>query len=78
MARAIRPIHSMLDGDTVFCLASSRKPVVLDPMRWLFAFNTLLAGAADVFANACLNAMLTATGRGQWRSYTELAPSASG
>lgn len=78
MARAIRPIHSMLDGDTVFCLASSRKPVVLDPMRWLFAFNTLLAGAADVFANACLNAMLTASGRGQWRSYTELAPSASG
>ena len=42
MARAIRPIHSMVDGDTVFCLASSRRPVAEDPMRSLFAFNTLL------------------------------------
>jgi L-aminopeptidase/D-esterase-like protein len=78
MARAIRPIHSMLDGDTVFCLASSHRPVALDPMHWLFSFNTLLAGAADVFADACLDAMLTATGRGAWKSYTELAPSAVG
>jgi putative pantetheine hydrolase len=78
MARAIRPIHSMLDGDTVFCLASSRRPVILDPPHWLFAFNTLLAGAADVFAEACLDAMLAATGRGAWKSYIELAPSAVG
>jgi L-aminopeptidase/D-esterase-like protein len=78
MARAIRPIHSMLDGDTVFCLASSHRPVVLDPPHWLFAFNTLLAGAADVFTEACLDAMLAATGRGAWKSYTELAPSAVG
>jgi len=78
MARAIRPIHSMLDGDTVFCLASSHRPVALEPMQWLFAFNTLLAGAADVFADACLDAMLAATGRGAWKSYTELAPSAVG
>ena len=75
MARAIRPIHSMVDGDTVFCLASSRRPVAEDPMRSLFAFNTLLAAAADVFADACLDAMLAATGRGSWKSYTELAPS---
>jgi L-aminopeptidase/D-esterase-like protein len=78
MARAIRPIHSMLDGDTVFCLASSHRPVVLDPPHWLFAFNTLLAGVADVFTEACLDAMLAATGRGVWKSYTELAPSVVG
>lgn len=78
MARAIRPIHSMLDGDTVFCLASSRRPVAEDPIRWLFAFNTLLAAAADLFTDACLDAMLAATGRGYWRSYTDLAPSAVG
>jgi L-aminopeptidase/D-esterase-like protein len=75
MARAIRPIHSMLDGDTVFCLASAHRPVVLDPPHWLFAFNTLLAGVADVFTEACLDAMLAATDRGVWKSYTELAPS---
>jgi L-aminopeptidase/D-esterase-like protein len=78
MARAIRPIHSMLDGDTVFCLASSRRPVAEDPIRWLFAFNTLLAAAADLFTDACLDAMLAANGRGYWRSYTDLAPSAVG
>jgi L-aminopeptidase/D-esterase-like protein len=78
MARAIKPIHSMLDGDTVFCLASSRRAVALDPVHWLFAFNTLLAAAAEVFTDACLDAMLAATGRGPWKSYSELAPSAVG
>jgi L-aminopeptidase/D-esterase-like protein len=78
MARAIRPIHSMLDGDTVFCLASSRRPVAEDPIHWLFAFNTLLAAAADTFTDACLDAMLAATGRGYWRSYADLAPTVVG
>jgi L-aminopeptidase/D-esterase-like protein len=75
MARAIRPIHSMVDGDTVFCLASERRSVAEDPMRALFAFNTLLAAAADVFTDACLDAMLAARERGSWKSYADLAPS---
>lgn len=28
LARAIRPVHTMYDGDTMFCLASGRRPVV--------------------------------------------------
>ena len=78
MARAIRPIHSMVDGDTVFCLASSHRPMAEDPMRSLFAFNTLLAAAADVFTDACLDAMLAARGRCSLMSYTDLAPSVLG
>jgi L-aminopeptidase/D-esterase-like protein len=78
MARAIRPVHSMFDGDTVFCLASSRRPVAEDEIRSLLAFNALLAAAADVFADACLDGILSATGRGSWRSYTDLAPSIVG
>jgi L-aminopeptidase/D-esterase-like protein len=78
LARAIRPVHSMFDGDTVFCLASSRRPLAEDQIRSLFAFNTLLAAAAEVFADACLDAMLTATQRGSWKSYTDLAPSVRG
>jgi L-aminopeptidase/D-esterase-like protein len=78
MARAIRPVHSMFDGDTVFCLASSRRAVAEDQIRSLFAFNALLAAAADVFADACLDGILAATGRGAWKSYTELAPSVVG
>jgi L-aminopeptidase/D-esterase-like protein len=78
MARAIRPVHSMFDGDTVFCLASSRRPIVEDPIYSLLAFNALLAAAADVFADACLAGILSATGRGSWKSYADLAPSAVG
>ena len=47
-------------------------------IRSLFAFNALLAAAADVFADACLDGVLAATGRGAWQSYTELAPSVAG
>jgi L-aminopeptidase/D-esterase-like protein len=78
MARAIRPVHSMFDGDTIFCLASSHRGVAEDQIRSLFAFNALLAAAADVFADACLDGILAATGRGVWQSYTELAPSVAG
>ena len=78
MARAIRPVHSMFDGDTVFCLASSRRPVAEDQIRSLLAFNALLAAAADVFADACLDGILSATGRGSWKSYPDLAPSVVG
>ena len=27
MARAIRPVHTVYDGDTMFCMASGVKPV---------------------------------------------------
>ena len=76
MARAIRPVHSMLDGDTVFCLASGRRPANPEPFPALVEFNRLLAAAADVFTDACLDAILSATGRGHRSSYAELAPSA--
>jgi L-aminopeptidase/D-esterase-like protein len=75
MARAIRPVHSMFDGDTVFCLASSHRLLAEDQIQTVFAFNALLAAAADVFADACLAGIVSAAGRGSWSSYTELAPS---
>ena len=42
LARAIRPVHSMTDGDTIFCLASGRVPAPADPRAALAAFNALL------------------------------------
>ncbi len=80
LARAITPVHSMSDGDTVFCLASGRRPLAVDAQAgWagtVPAFNALLEAAAEVFTAACLDALLQAQGRGPWRSYAELAPSA--
>ena len=75
MARAVRPLHSMLDGDTVFCLASQRRPLPTDPYEQLFAFNDVLAVAADVFTDACFRAVTSAGSRGEWASWSELAPS---
>jgi L-aminopeptidase/D-esterase-like protein len=72
LARAIRPAHSMNDGDTIFCLASARRPQSSDPVAAVRRFNRLLEAGADMFAAACLNAVVSATGRGEWRSYAEL------
>jgi L-aminopeptidase/D-esterase-like protein len=78
MARAVQPVHSMFDGDAVFCLASSRRQLAEDQLQSLLAFNALLAGAAEVFADACLDGIVSATGRASWKSYADLAPSALG
>ncbi|HET9870986.1 MAG TPA: P1 family peptidase [Propionibacteriaceae bacterium] len=78
MARAIAPVHSMIDGDTVFCLASGHRPPSQGAVPALHAFNALLAGAADLFTDACLNAIITADSRAGWSNYATLAPSAAG
>jgi L-aminopeptidase/D-esterase-like protein len=75
MARAIVPVHSMFDGDTVFGLASGRRPLGDDPRHALAQFNRLLAAAAEIFAEACLDAVTAAQGRGGWPGYLDLAPS---
>jgi L-aminopeptidase/D-esterase-like protein len=77
LARAVRPVHSMSDGDTIFCLASGRRPATTDPLQALMGFNALLAAAADVFTAACLDAVLSASSRGPFASYADLAPSAT-
>jgi putative pantetheine hydrolase len=75
MARGIRPVHTMFDGDTVFTLATGdRTPP--DPL----GFHALLDAAGDCFTRAIGHAMLSAetvrTPAGTWRSYREAFPSA--
>ncbi|HZW45870.1 MAG TPA: P1 family peptidase, partial [Dermatophilaceae bacterium] len=72
---AIRPVHTMFDGDTVFTLATGdgKSP---DPL----AFHALLDAAGDCFTRAIGRAMLAAesveTPAGRWRSYRDAFPSA--
>lgn len=72
MARAIRPAHTMFDGDTVFGLATGAPSSILGPE----ALNPYLAGAADCFSRAVAHAMLaaatTTTRAGSWRSYSDV------
>lgn len=70
LARAIRPAHTMLDGDTVFALAGGAD----GPVR-LEVFQVLLGAAADAFSRAVAHAMLAATGRPDAPSYLAVFPS---
>lgn len=75
MARAIRPAHSITDGDTIFALATG--PVHLpdtDGPDRVVAFNALLRAAADVFSAACTHAIISATTVGSAPAWRDLCP----
>ncbi len=59
LARAIRPVHLMTDGDTVFALATAGR--TLDPADPT-ALNDLLAAGAEAVARAIVKAVRAATG----------------
>ncbi|WP_203336878.1 P1 family peptidase [Nocardioides limicola] len=75
LARAIRPVHTMFDGDTLFTMATGAGPAP-DPM----VFHGLLEEAADCVTRAVARAMLaaqsTSTDWGEMRSYSAAFPSA--
>jgi L-aminopeptidase/D-esterase-like protein len=54
LARAIRPVHTMSDGDTLFALATG--------MSGGLDFNVLCTMAGEVVARACVNAVRAARG----------------
>ncbi len=83
LARAIRPVHSMFDGDTIFCLSTGQHTIAAASQPGLRrtdtrpgAVNTLLAAAADCFALACTRAVIEARSIGGAPSYRDLCPSA--
>jgi putative pantetheine hydrolase len=80
LARAIRPVHTMLDGDTIFTLATERRPA-----PDLMQFHQLLELAGDCVTRAVVHAVLRAHSvdtpgqppvGGRIRSYREAFPSA--
>jgi L-aminopeptidase/D-esterase-like protein len=83
LARAIRPSHLLVDGDTIFGLAtgavglpSARTGIVRTDGSRVVGLNALFAAAADVFAQACADAILTATSTAAHPGYLDLCPSA--
>ncbi len=65
LARTIRPVHTMSDGDTLFALATG--------MSGALDFNVLCTMAGEAVARACVNAVLAAQGL---RTDTLVLPSA--
>ncbi|WP_432249155.1 P1 family peptidase [Streptomyces sanyensis] len=79
IARAVRPVHLLHDGDTVFALATGDRPLDrTDPL----ALNGILAAGADTVTEAIVRAVRaaeTVDGPGGWfPSYTELYGSLRG
>ena len=63
MARAIRPSHTMFDGDTIFALATAELSFDSLPPSWSFvpsSINRIGSAAADTLARAIVHAMLSA------------------
>jgi putative pantetheine hydrolase len=57
LARAVRPVHLMNDGDTVFALATGEVPLPGDGPD---ALNDVLAAGADMLTRAVVRAVLAA------------------
>ncbi|MFD9092865.1 P1 family peptidase [Streptomyces collinus] len=73
IARAVRPVHLLHDGDTVFALATGTRPLgTADPS----ALNEILAAGADLVTRAIVRAVRAAEPvegpGGAWPSYREL------
>lgn len=73
LARAVRPVHLLSDGDTVFALATGDRPLVpegaeggQDPAFGVHleagALNEILAAGADVLTRAVVKGVLAAQG----------------
>jgi len=73
LARAIRPSHTMFDGDTLFALATGEGPPV-DAA----ALTRLGAAATDALSRAVIHAVLKAASIGPFQSYLDRLATARG
>ncbi|MQA11158.1 MAG: hypothetical protein GEU98_21890 [Pseudonocardiaceae bacterium] len=79
LARAVRPSHTMFDGDTVFALATGARPLseetgVLGGPGRAAALNRLCASAAEVFTRSVLRGLLAARTVAGLRAYRDAWP----
>lgn len=65
IARAIRPAHTLYDGDTIFAVATGRSSAPVDPVA-------ISVAAAEVVATAIVRAVTTATSLGGIPSASDL------
>ena len=76
LARAIRPAHTIFDGDTIFCLATGKKPLPEIPGFFAapnaVALNDIGRAAADTFSRAVIRAVLAAESLYGAKAYKDL------
>ena len=69
LARAIRPVHAHVDGDTIFVLATGKVALAEGPLDRLIAIMRVGALAADCVARAVARGVFAATDVGDAISY---------
>ena len=76
LARAIRPAHTMFDGDTIFCLGAGAKELPDTPGFFAApqaaAINELGQAMADCVSRAVMRAVLMAQSLGSFRAFADL------
>jgi L-aminopeptidase/D-esterase-like protein len=77
MARAIDPIHTLYDGDTVFAIATGDgEPLRVNNPDDYEKLNKIFDAGATTLSRAIAKALLSATSRGDHLSYCDTYPSA--
>jgi len=76
IARAIRPAHTMFDGDTIFALSTGERAIADLEGEGMWGdtaarINTIGSAAADTLARAIIHGMLAAESIGGMQSYTD-------
>jgi len=76
LARAIRPSHTMFDGDTIFCLATGEKASEggsgVSDIPWAPMINDIGQAAADCMTRAIIRGIISATSVGGMTAFREL------
>ena len=78
LARAVRPAHLLVDGDTMFALATGTGEALPEPGEpgWAARLDQVSAVAAEVVERAIVRGVLAAEPVGEVTCYTRLYPSA--
>ena len=76
IARAIRPAHTMFDGDTIFCLATGKKEMPHEPGFFIASqaqtLNLIGEAAADCMSRAIIRGILTARSLADMTAFCDL------
>lgn len=71
LARSIKPVHNLSDGDLVFAVATTTPPSGLTNQELHIIYNA----GADALGRAVVHAVLEAESIGDWESYCDRYPS---
>lgn len=74
LARAVNPVHTLFDGDTIFGVGTGARPAP-EPAEQLLLLQAAAECVTRAIAHAVVAARSTTTAAGSWSSYRDTFPS---